>query len=100
VSRNRIEIDGKVTRGDSLRHTPAGIPVLRFRLAHASPQREAGRERAVSYEIDVLAFGDIAARIAACAPESTLRCVGFLDRASARDSSPSLHVTEFEIIKE
>jgi primosomal replication protein N len=100
VSRNKIEIDGKVIRGDSLRHTPAGIPVLRFRLAHASTQREAGRERTISCEIDAQAFGDIAARMAACPPETTMRCQGFLDRTSARDPSPSLHVTEFEIIKE
>jgi len=100
VSRNRVEIDGKVLTGDGLRHTPAGIPVLKFRLAHASQQSEAGRERTVGCEIDALAFGDIAAKLAACPPESMLRLTGFLDRMSVRTPLPNLHVTEFEIIKE
>lgn len=100
MSCNRVEIDGKVVTGDSLRHTPAGIPVLKFRLAHVSRQCEAGRDRTVGCEIDALAFGDIAARLAACPPESPLRLTGFLDRMSARNPMPNLHVTEFEIIKE
>jgi len=31
---NRIEISGVVTELQSLRYTPAGVPVVEFRLAH------------------------------------------------------------------
>lgn len=86
--------------GESLRYTPAGIPVLQFRLAHASQQSEAGRERTVSCEIDAQAFGEVAKRLAACSTDSRLTLTGFLDRKGARNPMPNLHVTEFKIIKE
>jgi primosomal replication protein N len=89
-----------VVVGESLRYTPAGIPVLQFRLAHASQQIEAGRERTVSCEIDAQAFGEVATRLAACKTDSRLTLSGFLDRKGARNPMPNLHVTEFKIIKE
>jgi primosomal replication protein N len=101
VSCNRVELDGKVVASDSLRYTPAGIPVLQFKLAHVSQQIEAGRERTVNCEIEAMAFGDVATRIARLPPESRVKLSGFLDRKGARNPMPNLHVIEFEIdIKE
>jgi primosomal replication protein N len=95
---NRLEIEGTVVVGETLRYTPAGIPVLQFRLVHASQQIEAGRERMVSCEIDVQAFGEVAVGLAGCKPDSRLRLTGFLDRKGVRNPMPNLHVTEFKII--
>ncbi len=89
-----------MSASECLRHTPAGVPVLSFRLVHTAPVREAGRDRMASCEIDALAFGDIAARLASTPADCFLRLTGFLDRKGARNPMPNLHVTEFEIIKE
>ena len=41
---------------DALRYTPAGIPVVNFRLRHASEQIEAGAQRASEREVAAMAF--------------------------------------------
>jgi len=48
---NRVEISGVVTGLQALRHTPAGVPVIEFRLKHASERAEAGALRKVNQVI-------------------------------------------------
>ena len=38
-------LSGKLIELDALRYPPAGIPVVNFRLSHASDQIEAGAKR-------------------------------------------------------
>ena len=48
----------------ALRHTPAGLPALEFKLAHESEQDEAGGRRKVQAELGAVAF-DSQARLMA-----------------------------------
>jgi small subunit ribosomal protein S18 len=60
------------------------VPVIEFRLRHASEQTEAGAKRQVSAEIPAIAF-DVQARLLAAAPlERALEVQGFLCAKSAR----------------
>ena len=43
---NQFVLSGKLIELDALRYTPAGIPVVNFRLSHESEQIEAGAKRA------------------------------------------------------
>lgn len=95
---NRVSLAGRLAEGGGLRHTPAGMPAFRFRLAHVSAQFEAGRERRVECEAEAQVFGDLAVRMAALAEGAEVVCQGFLDRASVRDPRLVLHVTEFELV--
>ena len=72
---NRIEISGVITELQSLRYTPAGIPVVEFRLAHESERAEAGARRKVHAEIEAVAFEAQARLVAAgiCLFESVRR---------------------------
>jgi primosomal replication protein N len=86
-----------VTGSDGLRHTPAGLPTLRLRVLHSSQQTEAGRERQVEMESEVVAFGDTAKQLARIAIGEPLRLVGFLDRKGVKSPALELHVTDFEL---
>jgi len=96
---NRIEISGVVTELQSLRYTPAGIPVVEFRLAHDSMRAEAGVQRKVNAEIDAVAF-EAQARLLAAGPMGRLlKAEGFLCAKNRRSKKPVLHVTNIEFIE-
>ena len=98
MERNRVEIDGRVIGNDGLRRTPAGLPSLLLRIEHESGQHEAGHERRVSCELETIAFGEPASKMASLKEGEQLRLVGFLERKSLRDPRPILHVTAYELI--
>jgi primosomal replication protein N len=103
---NRVEITGVVTELQSLRYTPAGIPVVEFRLAHESERAEAGARRKVHAEIDAVAF-EAQARLLAAGPGGNapgalgrlLKAEGFLCAKNRRSRKPVLHVTNMEFIE-
>lgn len=93
---NRLEITGTVTELKALRHTPAGIPVVEFRLRHESERAEAGARRRVQAEIEAIAFETLARLVAKTEPGRVLTAEGFLAAKSRRSKRPVLHVTHIE----
>ena len=98
LARNRIEIDGLIAGHTGLRHTPAGLPTLQFRLEHASEQSEGGRQRRVACQLEALAFGPPAPELAGLQNGTRIRLIGFLERKGAREPWPIVHVIEYELI--
>jgi len=47
VNANALSLQGTIAGIEPLRHTPAGLPLLEFKLAHRSMQVEAGFKRQV-----------------------------------------------------
>ena len=82
-----------------LRYTPAGIPVVEFRLRHESERDEAGARRKVEAVIDAIAFEAQARLLAQSALGRPLKAEGFLSVKSRRSSKPVLHVTNIEFIE-
>jgi len=93
---NALEIQGRLVEMDALRHTPAGIAVLKFRLEHQSTQMEAGVERKVACEIDGVAFDREARLLAAATLGQELKLRGFVDSKSAKSRRLVLHATRIE----
>jgi primosomal replication protein N len=93
---NRLEITGAVAELKALRHTPAGIPVVEFRLRHESERSEAGGRRRVEAEIEAIAFATLARLVARSEPGRTVTAEGFLCAKSRRSKRPVLHVTHIE----
>ncbi|MBC7803405.1 MAG: primosomal replication protein N [Candidatus Parcubacteria bacterium] len=92
-------MSGVVTELQSLRYTPAGVPVVEFRLAHESERAEAGSRRKVNAEIDAVAF-EAQARLLAAGPMGRLLIAeGFLCAKNRRSRKPVLHVTSIEFIE-
>lgn len=90
---------GKLLELSSLRYTPAGIPALNFRIAHASEQIEAGTQRMVECEMPALALGQPALLLAGAKPGDGLRLSGFIAAKSLKSRIPILHVNEIEFLE-
>ena len=80
----------------ALRYTPAGVPVIEFRLKHESEREEAGAKRKVSAELDAIAFEAQARLLAGRAMGQPLKAEGFLSAKSKHSAKPVLHVTNIE----
>jgi len=93
---NCVEISGRLIELEQLRYTPAGIPILRFRLGHFSDQQEAGAARKVECELSVVAIQREAQLIASATLGTPLIASGFLDRKSRSSSQLMLHATHIE----
>lgn len=74
--------------------------MLRLKVAHQGPQTEAGRQRQVMMETELVAFGSVAEALARQAGGGELKFTGFMDRKGGQSNQLELHVTEFGIIEE
>jgi primosomal replication protein N len=90
---------GKLIELASLRYTPAGLPAVNFRIAHASEQIEAGTRRSVECEMPALALGQTALLLGGAKPGDGLRLTGFLAAKSLKSRTPVLHVNEIEFLE-
>ena len=96
---NRLEISGVLAELKALRHTPAGVPVVEFRLRHESERIEAGARRKVNAEVDAVAFEAQARLLAASTLGRQLKAEGFLCAKSRQSKKPVLHVTNIEFVE-
>ena len=96
---NLTVLTGSVLELATLRYTPAGIPVMNFRIVHASEQIEAGVKRAVDCEMPAVALGPIAQLMVGAKPGDNVRLTGFLAAKSLKSRIPILHVNEIEFLE-
>jgi primosomal replication protein N len=94
VEANSVVLSGTVVKIDVLRHTPAGVPVLDFSLAHGSAQVEAGHARQVEFEVPAMAVGELARRLAGRHPGDRISIAGFLASRSRRSTQLVVHATQ------
>lgn len=95
---NKLVIQGELIESDALRYTPAGIPILKFRLAHHSKQSEAGVARDVGCELDVVAFEAQARLLATASLGTSLKIEGFLDRKTRSGRAVVMHAEQIEFV--
>ena len=96
---NRLELSGRLLELGPLRHTPAGVAALEFKLVHESELEEAGVKRKVQAEIGAIAFEANARLIAGRPLGSEMRLAGFLSAKSKRSKKLMLHVTNIEFVE-
>lgn len=96
---NRLVIEGNITEIEALRHTPAGVPMMGFRIAHASEQIEAGRPRKVECELQVVALGQSAIMMGGARPGEGVKLTGFLAAKGNKSRQPVLHIEHVEFLE-
>lgn len=96
MSSNYTELTGSLSERSVLRYTPAGVPVVEFRISHGSEQMEAGLPRQVECELGCIAVGTVALLLKDAAPGTVLKVEGFLAARSLRQRAPVLHATAIE----
>ncbi|HEY5930339.1 MAG TPA: primosomal replication protein N [Burkholderiales bacterium] len=97
MNRNQVVLTGKLIERQELRHTPAGLPALNFRVGHASEQVEAGKPRSVSLELEGVALGQMAEQLNSAAIGREYRFEGFLALRSKLSRQLVLHLNRFEL---
>ena len=95
-----MSLTGTVAAVEPLRYTPAGLPLLEFKLAHKSVQVEGGFKRQVECEVNCVALAEPATELSRTRPGAEIRVTGFLNRKNKMSAQLVLHATETEILKE
>jgi primosomal replication protein N len=95
---NKLELIGEVVQLDTLRYTPAGIPLLSFVLHHLSEQIEAGMKRRVECDVHAVVMGKLAEQSQAVKVGTQLRVTGFIAKRSLKSTQLVLHLNTLEII--
>ena len=98
MTRNQFVLDGEVIETDALRHTPAGIPVMSLKLKHESEQEELGKPSPAHFEVNAVAFGDIAVDLSIIQTGQQISVKGFMNRKNRFSEYPVLHITNFKLI--
>ena len=93
---NSVSLRGRLIELDALRYTPAGVPIVKFRLAHESSQAEAGAVRKVDCELAGVAFEAEAKLLAGAKLGAQMSITGFLDRKGRSSRQIVLHATRIE----
>jgi primosomal replication protein N len=93
---NRVSLHGRLVELDALRYTPAGVPIVKFRLAHESEQSEGGAVRKVDCEVAGVAFEAEAKLLASARLGAEMSITGFLDRKGRTSRQVVLHATRIE----
>ena len=97
---NEVALTAELTTVEPLRYTPAGIPLLGFRLLHRSRQTEAGLKRQVECEMGGVAMADVAVAMSRLKPGQAVKLNGFLNRKNRLSTQLILHATAALAIKE
>jgi primosomal replication protein N len=94
VDANAVRLTGTLAEVEPLRHTPAGLPLVQFKLAHESWQVEAGHKRQVSCVVQCVALGAAALAATEARSGDRIDVNGFLNRRNRMNMQLVLHVTE------
>ena len=95
---NAVCLTGQLAGTEPLRHTPAGLPLLNFRLAHKSLQVEAGFRRQVECEVSCIAMGEAATQLSRVKTGADVKITGFLNRKNRMSAQLVLHATATEVL--
>jgi len=91
-----VRLTATVIARDTLRFTPAGVPILALTLEHESTQLEAKLPRLVHATVEAVAIGEVAREMDRMALGKVITASGFLANRSRRSTRLVLHVNEFE----
>jgi primosomal replication protein N len=100
VEINEVTLTGELTAIEPLRYTPAGVPLLNFRLLHRSQQVEATIKRQVECEMYGVAMAEVALAMSGLKSGQVIKVSGFLNRKNRMSAQLVLHATGAEHSKE
>lgn len=92
---NQVRLTGELVGKETLRYTPAGIPILDARLAHRCELTQAGHRRQVEFDIALSFSGPIAQRADGLRLGQAIDAIGFLAPRRKQSKTLTLHVTRY-----
>ena len=91
---NEYSLFGEIIYLDTKRFTPAGIPVLSFRIRAESEKSEAGLKRIVNVDIESVVIGELANNNMRVGEKFSF--FGFFDKKSKKSTHLVFHVTQIK----
>ena len=95
---NCLVIQGEVVQIETLRYTPAGIPLLSLVVKHRSEQIEADMPRKVECDVNAMMLGSLAEKSQSIKIGDQLKFSGFLAKRSLKSTQLVLHIKALEKI--
>jgi len=93
VQANTVTLSGTIASIEPIRHTPAGLPLVRLQLHHGSTQTEAGIPRQVECTMGCVGIGGIATALSKYQAGAVIQVTGFLSQKGRGGTHNILHVT-------
>jgi primosomal replication protein N len=93
---NQLCLVASIAERESLRYTPAGIPIITASLLHSSTQMEAGYARQVEFEIAALAAGPVSDVFNQVPIGASCQFTGFMAKKSRNSRTLVFHITGIE----
>lgn len=100
---NWLLLEASIVERESLRYTPAGVPIVGCTLSHRSEVTEAGVLRKIELTLSAVVVGELSDWLARCKLGCSARFVGFLAPRSRKARVlvfHILHITELEPVYE
>ncbi|MDP1927664.1 MAG: primosomal replication protein N [Thiobacillus sp.] len=93
---NRLVISGALIQIDSLRYSPAGVPIAEAVVHHRSSQTLATQPRQVECELTVQASGSLASQLTQLTVGAQVKLEGALNRRSVNSRQLILILNRIE----
>lgn len=90
---NQFQLSAVLFERDMVRYTPAGVPIVTFKLAHTSTQMEASFSRQVVCDVEALSAGESAQRVTQLALDKMYHFTGFIAHKGRNSKRLIFHVT-------
>lgn len=98
MKRNQVVIDGVIAVKEPLRYSPAGIPILKFRLEHQSTQIEADSEFKVQLQLEVWMNGEAALKVNQLNQGTPIMLKGFLSQHHQGSTLTVLRAEQYKLM--
>jgi primosomal replication protein N len=95
---NQLQFAALIAERETLRYTPAGMPIVSAVLRHRSQQMEAGIARQTEFEITAFAAGEISGRFSEAPLGGAYQFEGFLAKKSRNSKSLVFHIIDFSAV--
>ena len=91
---NDYSLFGEIIHLETVRFTPAGIPVLNLRIRNESEQNEAGLKRIINVDIESVVIGELANNDFKVGNKFSF--FGFFDKRSKKSTHLVFHITQIK----
>ena len=95
---NRLQLTASVVERETVRYTPAGVPIAGCTLQHRTQVVEAGIARTVELTLQAVAAGEASGRLERVDMGVDTLFTGFLAKKSRNARTLVFHITELQDI--
>lgn len=93
---NKFELIASIYERETLRYTPAGVPIVSATLRHQSAQMEAEAKRTIDFEISAITAGKITGKFSEALLGTNYQFTGFITQKSKKSTRLVFHIIDFK----